>query len=572
MNIFTFFDGKYSNFRRYRQIIKVLLHYGFDEMVAYMEESKRFKLVRKFISSRKKHHAIQLSKWERIRMVCEELGPTFIKFGQLLSNRPDILPAELVVELEKLQDGVPPVSGDIAQSVVEKSFGKSIEKIFSSFEKNALASASMAQVHKARLLDGKEVVIKIQRPDIRRVIESDIRVMKYIANELVRRVPSLRGLDPVGLVRNFEESILHELDFVHESVNIQRFRSNIHKSEKRNGYIYSPRVYSELTTSKVLTMELVKGIKITDFQRIDAAGLNRKIIARRLAHSYLRQIFEFGFFHADPHPGNLFVLPGNLICYLDYGMMGNIMQKDLELLGSLFLAVRSKDVRKIIYSLQQLSDQPVVRKKRQLEADLNEFVQNHAFRVVHENEMSSVLNELKNIIVRYGLRAPSHFFLLGRSMLTIEGVIRNLDPSLRLDQLSRPYIVTVVANHYNPAQFTKRVLNSVYEMGMYMEEFPRDLKTAIRKINSGEVKVELTHKGVDLLSGTIRRTSRHLVNAMILSALILASTFMFIFRITPLWGEKSLWGLLGFFISFLMAWRMISAFRREQEQVGEEED
>jgi ubiquinone biosynthesis protein len=571
MNFFSFFGSQYGNLRRYRQILRVLLYYGFDEIVSYMEESKRYSLLRKLIPSKKKIHAATVSKWERLRMVCEELGPTFVKFGQLLSNRPDILPAELVLELEKLQDCVPPVSGSIAIGVVESELKGKVDRLFSSFDKNAFASASMAQVHRARLITGEEVVLKIQRPGIQAVIESDIRVLKYIAGEIVQRVPSLRSMDPVGLVRQFEESILRELDFIHESVSIQRFQSNFSKESKTKPFVYSPRVYPNFTTSKVLTMEFVDGIKISDFARIEKAGLNRKVIAKRLADAYIRQIFEFGFFHADPHPGNLIVLPENVICFLDYGMMGNIMQKDLEQIGSLFLAVNARDVRKIIYSLQQLSDQPVIKNKRILESELNEFVQNHAFRTIHMREMSSVLLELKDIVIRHGLRAPSHFFLLARSLLTAEGVIRNLDPQLRLDKLARRYIVEAVARHYNPAQFTKRILTSVYEMGMYMEEFPRDLKTAIRKINSGEVKVELTHKGVDLLSGTIRRTSRQLVLAMVFAAIVLASTLMLIFKIGPLWSSYSVFGILGFTFSFVVAFKMRSEFKRDGIEFLEEE-
>ena len=557
MNLLSIFYQRQSNFRRYRQILRVLIHYGFEEAVSYMEEKKRFAFIRKFIPRATIERATHLTKWEKMRLVCEELGPTFVKFGQLLSNRPDILPIDLVTELEKLQDGVPPVKSATAIKVVEQELGKAIQDLFLHFDAEAFASASMAQVHRAKLKSGDEVVIKIQRPGIKEIIESDIKVMKYLAEILTNRVPSLKSLDPPGLVRNFEESILRELDFIHESVNVQRFHSNFSTPGKKNGQIRSPKVYAEFTTAKVLTLEFMDGIKINDFKKIKQAGLNRKIIAKRLADAYMRQIFDHGFFHADPHPGNLFVLPGNVVCFLDYGMMGNIMQKDLEQMGRMFNAVRSKDVRKILFAIQQLSDQPVVKKKRALEADLNEFVQNHAYRTVSKNEMSTILLDLKDIIVKYGLKAPAHFFLLGRSMLAAEGVIRQLDPDLDLEKLSRPYIFQAMARHYNPSQFAQRVVSSVYELGMYMEEFPRDLKTAIRKINSGEVQVDLTHKGIDPLANTIHTTGRQLVSAMILSALILSSTMMIIFEVKPFWGTKSVWGVLGFIFAGFVAWRMM---------------
>jgi ubiquinone biosynthesis protein len=224
--------------------------------------------------------------------------------------------------------------------------------------------------------------------------------------------------------------------------------------------------------------------------------------------------------------------------------------------------VRSRDVRKIIRSLQQLSDNPVIRNFRELEADINEFVQNHAVLGVHQNEMSTVLLELKDIIIKHGLKVPTHFFLLGRSMVTIEGVIRHLDPELDLVKLMRPYLIRTVAKHYNPLQFTKRVLNSIYEMGMYMEEFPRDLKNAIRKINTGEIKVDLRHKGIDPLVHTIHRVTRQIVLAVILSSLLIGSTLMVVYQVHPFWWQTSAAGIVGFIISSVLAIQLVRDRRK----------
>jgi ubiquinone biosynthesis protein len=375
-------------------------------------------------------------------------------------------------------------------------------------------------------------------------------------------MPSLKSFDPVGLVRNFEESVLRELDFIHESVNVQRFQHNFLHDEKDEGWIHSPAVYSALTTSKVLTLEFIEGTKISDYEKLERNNLDRKVIAKRLAISYLKQIFDYGFFHADPHPGNLLVLKNNVICYLDYGMMGSITRKDIEQLGSLFVAVNKKDVRRIIRSLQQLSDNPPIRNFRALESDLDDFVHNHAFRSVHSNEMSTVLLELKDIIVKHGLRVPTHFFLLGRSMLSIEGVIRNLDPELDLSHLVKPFLLRTVAHRYNPVLFMKRVVNSVYEMGMYMEEFPRDLKNAIRKINSGEVKVDLRHKGIDPLVHTINRVTRQVISAVILSGIIIGSSLMLVNHVHPLWGDTSAFGIVGLITGAIILVGMLGDLRK----------
>ncbi len=562
MGILSFLENKYHRIRRYNQIIGVLLKYGFEDLVSYMEENKRFKFLKKLIPKSTLDHAIHLSKWEKMRMVCEELGPTFVKFGQILSNRPDLMPAGLIKELEKLQDSVPPIPGNLAKQVVETELKNTTDNLFASFESEAFASASMAQVHKAVLKTGEKVVLKIQRPGIKEVIESDVKVMLYMAELFSKRIPSLRSFDPIGLVRNFEDSIVKELDFIHESINVQRFHNNFREDEKDEGWIHSPLVYRELTTSKVLTLEFIDGIKITDVAKLQQNGLDNVIIARRLALSYFKQIFNYGFFHADPHPGNLLILPNNVVCYLDYGMMGSILKKDIEQLGYLFIAVNKKDVRKIIRSLQMLGDNPMIRNFRELESDLNEFVQNHAVTSIHANEMSTVLLQLKDIIVKHGLKVPTHFFLLARSMVTIEGVIRNLDPSLDLSKMIRPYLIKTIARHYNPIEFTKRVLNSMYEMGMYMEEFPRDLKNAIRRINAGEMKVDLRHKGIDPLVHTINRVTRQIVSAVILSGLIIGSSLMLINKTRPLWGETSAFGVIGLITGAIILIGMLRDLRK----------
>jgi ubiquinone biosynthesis protein len=220
MGLFTYIDGKYSYLKRYNQIIGIFLKYGFEDLVAYMEENKRFKFLKKLIPKKTYEHATHLNKWERWRLLCEELGPTFIKFGQILSNRADLLPTGLIDELEKLQDNVAPVPGKIAAKVIEKDLNKKIDELFILFEENAFASASIAQVHRATLKSGEKVVVKIQRPGIKEIIQADIKVMRYLADLFSRRIPSLRSFDPIGLVKNFEDSITKELDFIHESINL----------------------------------------------------------------------------------------------------------------------------------------------------------------------------------------------------------------------------------------------------------------------------------------------------------------------------------------------------------------
>jgi ubiquinone biosynthesis protein len=525
-------------------------------MVAQMIESSNFRWIRRLIPRTTRKKAELHTKWEKMRLVCEELGPTFVKFGQILSNRPDILPAELVREFEKLQDNVPPVSAKVAKDVLESELKKSVEILFTSFEPDAFASASMAQVHKAQLRTGELVAVKIQRPNIRQVIIEDIRVMYTLAGILERRIPSLKAFDLNGLVSNFEDGILKEMDFIHESINIQRFYANLEEDKKEIG-TSCPKVYQEYTTDKILTMEFVKGTKVSDFDELLAQGHDRKEVAKKLAISYVKQVFEYGFFHADLHPGNILVMHNGTLCFLDFGLMGSIMQRDIEMFGRLFVSVKDKDVRKIIRSLQQMSGDFAVKDMRAFEYAINDFVQSYSATQMHQNEMSSVLNNLKDIILEHGLKVPSHFFLLARSMVTVEGVIHKLDPDLDLLVLARPFMRKIVAKKLNPLKWGEKIFNTLYEFGAHMEDFPRDLKNAVRRINTGQISVNLNHQGIDPVVHTINRVTKQIVAAVLVAGLLVGAVMLIINDVGPKWQGYSAFGVIGVILALIVVAGMI---------------
>ncbi|MEL0455551.1 AarF/UbiB family protein [Flavobacteriaceae bacterium SZ-1-7] len=563
MNVFSNIKYKYKSIVRYNQILRVLLKYGFEDLVQYLREKDKYTFFLRFVPKSSQVHAAQYTKWEKMRLVCEELGPTFIKFGQILSNRPDLIPFDLVLQFEKLQDEVPPMDDKKAKEVVVSELKDSIDNLFAWFNPKPFASASMAQVHKVTLKSGKRVALKIQRPGIKKIILEDIKVMYSVAEVLEKRIPSLKSFDPIGLVKNFEESILKELDFINESINAQRFYNNIAQDNSPDQFASAPKVYQKYTTEKILALEFISGIKINRIEELDKKGIDKEVIAKRLSISFFKQIFEYGFFHADPHPGNLLVLPNRHICYLDFGMMGSILLRDIKVFGSLFIAVTNKNVTKIIKALQQLSNTTVIENKRELEFDINEFLEKYYVRDVHENEISTVLLELKDIIVAHGLKVPSHFYLFARSMVTIEGVIQKLDPALDQFDMVRPYLSRSVTKDYNPLKMGKKVVNSLYEMTNYMEEFPSDLKNAIRKINSGEIKVNLTHKGIDAMVYAIHRVTKQVVTAFILVALIIGSTLFIVTAIPPFWKDISIFGLIGLFFAFIIGVSVIRDIRKK---------
>jgi ubiquinone biosynthesis protein len=562
MGLYSNIGNKYKSVTRYNQILKVLIKYGFEDLVNYLEEKKRFSFLQKLIPKSSRIQAARYTKWEKMRLVCEELGPTFIKFGQILSNRPDLIPLKLTFELEKLLDNVPPMPENLAKQMVETELKDSVENLFAWFEPKPFASASMAQVHKVILKDGKRVALKIQRPGIKDIIEEDIKVMYSVAELLEKRIPSLKSFDPIGLVRNFEEAITKELDFIHESINVQRFYNNIKEDKSLDQYAVAPKVYREYTTTKILALEFMSGTKVDNFEELKAKGIDVKLIAQRLTKSYFKQIFKYGFFHADPHAGNLLVLPNSHICFLDFGMMGSILPRDIEVFGKLFLAITRKDIPKIIRALQRLSNYSNINDIRALEFDINEFVEKYYVRSVHKNEISTILLELKDIIIAHGLKVPAHFFLFAKSMVTLEGVVHKLDPELDEFALVKPFLLRAVARTFSPIKFGEKLINSTYELGNYMEEFPRDLKNAIRKINRGEVKVDLTHKGIDPLVHTVYRVTKQLVTAFIIAALLIGASLFVVSGIGPLWNGFSIIGIVFIFIVVVLSVGMIRDIRK----------
>ncbi|MBT8271994.1 MAG: hypothetical protein KJO25_08120, partial [Bacteroidia bacterium] len=362
---------------------------------------------------------------------------------------------------------------------------------------------------------------------------------------------------PIGLVKNFEISIIKELDFINESINAQRFYNNIVNDSGQDQFAYSPKVYQDFTTERILALEFVNGIKIDRLGRLKEKDLDPLLLAKRLSITFFKQVFEYGFFHADPHPGNLLVLPNRHICYLDFGMMGSILPRDVKLFGELFIAITRKDVRKIITSLQDISNTPVIGDMRELEFDINEFVEKYYVRDVHDHEMSTVLLELKDIIVNHGFKVPTHFYLFARALVTIEGVIRKLDPDLDQFEMVRPFLSKSVSRKYNPIEMGRKVLNSIYEMTDYMEAFPRDLKNAVRKINKGQIEVDLTHKGVDAVVHTMHRITKQVVTAFIMVALIIGSTLFIITELKPLWNGISVIGIVGIIITIILGIGML---------------
>jgi len=341
----------WRHLRRYNQILSIFLKYGFTDLVDTARSSLVRRFGEKFFPRTVRRKGAELSRSERIRMAIEEAGPTFIKLGQILSMRPDIMPADISYELQKLHDKVAPLPYKTIKKVIREELPSPPEEIFDHISEKPLAAASIAQVHRAQLKNGQEVVLKVQRPQAKEIIDVDVEILRDLTNVLRKYFQDKLAQDPVRIVEEFDRSIHRELDFIQEGRNIVRFEHNFSDDER----LIVPKYYQELSTEKLLVMDYVKGIKASQTAKLDQAGIDREAVARNGTALSFREIFEFGFFHADPHPGNIMVLKNNVIALLDFGMVGQIDDETIDQFGEIILGITQKDAERVIHAFDELN-------------------------------------------------------------------------------------------------------------------------------------------------------------------------------------------------------------------------
>lgn len=551
------FSHTYRYIDRYRKILSILAKYGFYDFLSKVNAYKYLPTKDK-PQKRVEKRLYALSRWERLRLALEELGPTFIKFGQIMSNRPDLLPEKLVDQLEKLQDEVPPFDGKIARKIVEKDLQNPIGELFRSFDEKPFASASIAQVHKAVLFNGEEVVLKIQRPKIKETISIDIDIMHDLAVLVEKYLPVAEIVDPVGLVDLFERLIQKELNFNTEAAHIEKFYHNF----QGNPHIKVPKLYKEFSTAQIITMEYVEGIKISKTEELVKAGLDLKMIAKRGFNLYLEQVFEHGFFHADPHPGNLIVQKRNVLCFLDFGMMGYIMPQDLDMLNSIIIGIEERDIHRIVKTIEMITGNRKIENFRELEYELNAMLNEYYHFSLEEISVQELLSQFTGIVLKHKLKFPSDFFLLLKSMVIIEGVGRKLDPGFNALKHLKPFVVKLEMKRLNPLNSMKRVMHSALDFGNLLRELPYDVKDVIDSLKDGKVNVDLERKGIQPIIKTFDKVSNRISFAIVLAALIIGSSLIVLSGVSPTWNGIPLIGMGGFIIAALMAlWLLISIFR-----------
>ena len=390
----------YRHINRYSQILGMLFKYGFEDLVTRLNIDQVLEIGLQMIRRKPRVPVGRLTRAERVRLILEELGPTFVKFGQVLSTRPDLIPVEFIRELAKLQDRVPPCDIEAVRQVIVDELGRAPEALFASFEATPEASASIGQVHRAVLPGGEQVAVKVQRPGIRPVIEVDLEILLHLATLAERHVTEIALHRPVRIVEEFAKTLERELDYRLEAANIMRMA----RLFLDDPTVYLPAVYNDYSSGRVLTCEYVPGIKISDTEALDAAGLDRRLITRRGADLVLKQVFVHGFFHADPHPGNIFVLPENVICLLDFGMTGNIDHATREDFVDLVDAVVHRHESRTTQLLLKITEYDKEPDRRRFSRDVADFVGLHLNRPLEEIELGRLLNRLLELSANHRLR------------------------------------------------------------------------------------------------------------------------------------------------------------------------
>jgi len=543
--------------RRYRTLTNVAIKYGFGYLV------DRFNLhpvrsVKDRVSGTHKAHP-ELSDPERLRLMLEELGPTYIKFGQILSTRYDILPKEYIKELEKLQDTVPPFSHDEACRIVAEEFGIPIDEIFATFSCEPYASASLGQVHLATLPGGDRVVVKVQRPGIREVIDSDLRILRDLAHFADQHIREARALNPVGVISEFERILRAELDYTLEAQSADELRENFSDDPT----VKIPMVYWDYTRWQVLTMEFIDGIKVSDLEAIERAGLDHTTIARNFATSFLKQIFLHGTFHGDPHPGNVLAMGGNVVAFIDFGIIGHLDQVIRADLVDFFIALSENDIDSVIDVLAHIGiidydkiDLP------QFRFEISNMITKYYGMSLRYVNTGVMMREMISMILRYRGNVPSNLLLLSKALMIEEEVCSQLDPDYNLQDLAKPFIHNLVMERMHPKRIIREWLRMIPGFGRLVRGLPHRIDQIFLRAEKGTLRLEFEHHGLDHIVSELDVMSNRIASSMIISALIIASALIIQSGMKPFVCGVPVLGIIGFVIAGILGMGLVLSIMR----------
>lgn len=541
--------------KRTAQLATVLTKYGFETLVT-QTGIKRLIPDSYIGHNEKRRELFSLSIYERIRMVLEELGPAYIKLGQLLSNRDDLLPEELILELQKLRDEVSYKDIDI-HDVLKEELGIEPEEIFDEIDVVPIAAASLSQVYTARLRDGKKVVIKVKRRGIKDIVEADVLIMKDFAHLLEKYYDTAKKVGLYNIVCTFENAILSELSFTQELMNIERFRANFAENES----IYVPETYKVISNSNILCMEFIDGIKISDKERLIEKGLKTTDIASAVVDLYLKQIIDYGFFHADPHSGNIFVLETGQVVFIDYGSVGRMLPRDKEYLADFIVCALRKDTKRMIRVIKRVAVKYSIANEARMERDLYEFLEVMEGISIKELDLKDMMRRLSRLLNENQTILPEYVYLLVRGIVLLEGIGRELGLDINIIESVRPYGLKMMKKRLDPKYLSNKALGKLYDLSDKLEEIPDDIHSLIQKVNNDEL--EITHNIRRL--NDIKNTMSHLVVAVIASAMAVGSSILILAKMPPLLWDVSVFGFLGFLFSGVISVIVVLSILRNKK-------
>ncbi len=480
------------------------------------------KLLKHFVPKRYKHKGITLSPQERLKLMLEKLGPTFIKFGQIIADRPDIISEKLRAELKKLQSNVKPFDHDLAINLIEAELSAPIASVFKSFDFECIGSASMGQVYKAILKNGDAVVIKIQRPNIKEKINLDLQILEYLANKISEEYPEFIVINLEGIVKEFGETLRNELNYFNEAANARRFEEIFKDSD----ICKIPKIYEELSTSKLLVLEYIDGISPDNICELIKNDLDPKIIASNGVNVFLKMIFEHGFFHADPHAGNLFVLKDNKIGLIDFGMVGSLKPIQMEFLAKFVKAIDQKNAALLSEAILLLNTNSRFRDKDDLEFYLDEMLKKYKSVPYDKMRVSAVLDDCFKIISKHGIIIPGGIFLLIKSIATIEKVGLSLDPDISITNHIRPFAVALIKKQYSVPKIANVILKSIKKYIDLGKSLPDEISDILYNFKSGKLTHDIKLNNEEMFTKSIKQAGKTIALAILISFMVLGSAFM----------------------------------------------
>ncbi len=534
-----------SKFKRSKQILSVLVKYGLEYFIYHSKVSKLIRIP-------KKTSYQNLTLPERLRLALEELGPTFIKFGQILSTRPDFLPPAFINELEKLQDQIPPFSN--FQEIVKQELGQPINKLFKHFELKPVAAASLSQVHRAVLPNGEVVAVKIQRPNIKQIIELDLEILEDLTSFLKTHLHNHWPYRPKLIIEEFKRAIKKELDFVNEAYNYEKFRMNF----KDINYFKVPKVYWNMVSSKILTMEFIQGTKIDEITRPEYKNIfEPKKVAKRGAKIILKQIFEDRFFHSDPHPANLLILPPATIAMIDVGQVGYLDQKTIDKGIKLLNAIINQDEEQCVFYLESLGIATKEVNHKLLEQDLREFLNRYSGIPLGKLKIRNIGQNLLEIMVKHNLVLPANLALITKALSMAETIGQQIDPDFDMISTLKPFIKRLLVKRFAPQELLKKGKNFLQRNLELVEQLPQDLINITEKLKLGKLKFTFEHKGLEELIKEINRSSNQISFSLVIAALIVGSSLILQQQIGPLIFGYPIFGIAGYILASILGLGLI---------------